>query len=173
MHTLYMDIMIKRPEIIHDLHARLLYGVHQMQTDDAALAISFPDWKGTPGEFGLLFRVFATTQQLLESYRSHVGKLAERDLIRFFPILPVPATDKMVCFGRDQSHEKFGKAAARRRERRGGTKEPFTAITPKQITHWLHIQSSSGHEFRLVIRKFSDSRLGGHQYGLGLLVPDF
>lgn len=172
MHDLYLDILIKRPEIIHDLHARLLHAVHQIQTDTHDLAVAFPDWSNTPGEFGLLFRLFGTNEQILDAFRNYVSSLVEHNLIRLFPVLPVPHSEKKVCFARDQSGNKFGLSAAKRRVRRGTTQET-TLATPMRPTHWLNALSSSGQSFRIVIKKMSSPQQGGHRYGLGLLVPEF
>jgi uncharacterized protein YfaA (DUF2138 family) len=174
MRDIYMDILIREAKIFHNLHARLLHAVHQVQTDDAALAVAFPDWKASPGEFGLLFRVLSPEHRLLEAYRNHIDKLVKYELVRLFPILPAPVTNKTVCFARDQALGKFSQAAARRRERRGnGGGIPMQRAQTATATHWLRMQSSRGNEFRMVIRKTSTERQGGRQYGLGLLVPDF
>lgn len=172
MRDLYMDILIKRPAIIHDLHSRLIHAVHQVQTTEHDLAVSFPDWRNELGEFGMIFRLFGSNQQILETYRSYVAALVDHDLIRLFPILPVPQTDRKVCFARDQHGKKAGPAALRRRIRRGATTD-MTLSAPRPNTHWLQALSSGGHQFQLVIRKTTSERQGGHGYGLGLLVPEF
>lgn len=171
MRELYMDVLIKRPEIARDLHARLLHAAHQVQTDSWDLAVSFPDWRKNPGEFGLLFRLFGANQQILDAYRGYVAVLVENELIRLFPVLPVPQTQRATCFARDQHINKSGPAAARRRVRRGGAEE--VPAMPRRCTHWLNLRSSSGHTFALAVRKCNSAQQGGHQYGLGFLLPDF
>ena len=60
----YLDILLREPTIGHQLHARLLLAAHARIANGDDIAVSWPDWRATPGEFGLMFRVFGVPSAL-------------------------------------------------------------------------------------------------------------
>lgn len=171
----HLDILLREPTIGHQLHARLLAAAHVCIARGAGLAVSWPDWRGTPGEFGLLFRVFGTEADLA-AYSAAITPLVEANLIRLFPIGTPPATDRQVMFFRDRKLDKFTASRTARRLRRGHDCEPQRTTAPSVRPHFLIMQSQSTQQaFSLYVRRAEAKSAsdGGRQYGLGQLVPDF
>lgn len=173
----YVDVMLRTPEIEHDLYARLLTTAHFRIKAGDALAIAWPDWKNNHGDFGFLFRIFGLNQEL-DEYVKEIRPLQDAELIRVFPILAVPDVKKRVAFCRDRSFDRFSPTSARRLTRRA--EERGAVFTPKPVpqkkSHFLSMHSYSGNtQFNMFIRReVCDVDLsGGHQYGLGYAVPDF
>ena len=90
----YLDILLREPTIGHQLHARLLSAAHARIANGDDIAVSWPDWRQTPGEFGLMFRVFgepsslANYAQAAELFarigdRYHAGLVAENTAALF------------------------------------------------------------------------------------------
>lgn len=179
--THYVDLMIREGAIAHDLYARLLLAVHYQNVSGAGLAVSWPDWKNNPGEFGLLCRVFGNKEDQLATYLETVNPLIAASLIRAFPIAPVPITERTVCFRRDRSHDKLSPSAARRLTARAAERGAVWASThdgkPRNAgDHYLTIPSVSKKQtFRLYIRRDATDRadVAGSAYGLGYGLPDF
>lgn len=181
--THYVDIMIREGAICHQLHARLLMGVHYgINNSGLALAASWPDWKAQPGEFGLLFRVFGD-ESGVKSYLDLVDPLLAAGLVRAFPIAPVPDTKGRVVFVRERQMDKLSPSRTARRVRRAAARGESTdaasnveASRPQKSPHFLRLNSTStGHEFCLFVSRRSSATesAGGQSYGLGLALPDF
>lgn len=178
--THYVDLMIREGSVAHELHARMFLAVHQRVAAGDALAAAWPDWRGQPGEFGLVFRVFGNEVQLA-SYLGVVAPLVAAGLVRAYPVLPVPDRPATVRFLRDRSHDKLSPAAARRLTRRAAARGEAWQSTqqgkPRDAgDHYLDIPSTSQQQmFRFYIRRdrASDGDRGGASYGLGHALPDF
>lgn len=175
----YLDILLREPTIGHDLHARLLAAAHFRIANGDTLAVSWPDWRNTPGEFGLLFRVFGT-EKALDSYKEAIGQLISAQLVRLFGISPVPDATGKVCFERERNTEKkFSPSRALRRQTRAlarGEEVPLQKQTnAPRPNHYLWMQSKTTQKnFALsIVRKPSGSAEGGRNYGLGFELPDF
>jgi CRISPR-associated endoribonuclease Cas6/Csy4 subtype I-F len=176
----YVDLMIREGTVAHELHARLLLAVHQKVAAGETLAVTWPDWRSRPGEFGLIFRVFGSEEHLA-SYLKTVGPLSVAELMRFYPVLPVPETSSVVRFVRDRSHDKLSPTAARRLARRAAERGEIWQSThngkPREAgDHYLTIPSSSQQQvFRFYILR--DGGTGtdpaGASYGLGHALPEF
>jgi CRISPR-associated protein (Cas_Csy4) len=177
-HSHYLDIMIRTPAIAHDLFARLVMVTHRHIKRGDALAIAWPDWSDTRGEFGFLFRVFGAAQAL-DRYRQAIQPLQDAALVRVFPSAAVPMVTKQVVFFRDRSLDRFSPSAARRLARRASQRGEVYSPKPAPIqqNHYLLLQSASGDNthFNLFVHKKKNGIgfAGGHQYGLGYAVPDF
>ena len=176
--THYLDIMIREATISHDLHARLLRSVHYQIKAGHVLGVTWPDWKGSQGEFGLLFRVFGDTNGL-EAVVAQIDPLCKTGLIRPFPVSAVPDVEARIAFVRDRSIDKFSPSRAVRRDKRaGGQGEPETIrdVRPEKIPHYLPMLShTTTRSFLVYITKRSvpSDRQGGREYGLGRSLPDF
>lgn len=177
MFTHYVDIMIRMPEVSRDLHARLIMLVHASNGTGNKLAVTWPDWKPALGEFGFLCRVFGE-QEKLEQFLISLKPLLDREMVRVYPIALVPAVTQRVVFARDRRYDKFGPSAFNRLAKRAAQRG--TTFNPKECAdlklHSLKIQSSStSQEFHLFVRReaAATDRQGGHEYGLGIALPDF
>ncbi len=175
----YLDILLREPTIGHQLHARLLSAAHARIANGDDIAVSWPDWRTTPGEFGLMFRVFGLPSALT-NYTTAVGALVERGLIRLFPVATVPETSASVCFARDRGVDKASPSRLTRlRARaaaRGETVPPeMLEVKAARPRHFLWMQSTTtGQNFSLsIVRQPSSKADGGRNYGLGLQVPEF
>ena len=173
--THYLDLMLREPEVSHQIHARLLTAVHHRIRAGDTLCVSWPDFKGTPGEFGLLFRVFGD-QTALQSYSEAVSPLVKGTLVRAYPIALVPEHTERVSFIRDRSLDKHSPSTISRQrqfvESQGNTWTP--AAPPTRRPHFLVMQSiTTGETFSLYVRLSKTSGGGGASYGLGQLVPHF
>lgn len=175
----YLDILLREPTIGHELHARLLVAAHFRIANGDELAVSWPDFRNTPGEFGLLFRVFGSAQAL-GSYIEAIAPLTAGQLVRLFPVSPVPDVTGKVCFERERTLEKqFSPSRAARRQRRalarGEAAPPVTQTSAARPKHFLWMQSKTTEQtFALsIVRKPSGSADGGRNYGLGFELPDF
>lgn len=179
-HTHYVDLMIREGEIAHDLFSRLLLALHHRNVAGGGLAIAWPDWRSRPGEFGLLCRVFGDEVQLA-AYLDYVEPLVAANLVRAYPVTPVPETERKVRFVRDRSHDKLSPSAARRLAARASARgEVWVSAQDgkprKAGDHYLAIQSASkAQAFRLYIRRDEASKSDptGANYGLGYVLPNF
>ena len=175
----YLDILLREPTIGHQLHARLLLAAHARIANGDAFAVSWPDWRQTPGEFGLMFRVFGEPSSLA-NYAQAVAVLVERGLIRLFPVAVVPETSASVCFVRDRGVDKTAPSRlARLRARAAARGEPGPEIPvdskARRPRHFLWMQSTTtGQNFALsIVRQQTSKADGARSYGLGVQVPDF
>lgn len=175
----YLDMMIREATISHDLHARLLTAVHYQIKAGHSLGVTWPDWKGTPGEFGLLFRVFGDPSGL-QAFLGLIEPLLKANLIRAFPVSAVPETDSRVLFARDRKLDKFSPSSETRRNNRAGDQRAVSPeqkpVRPSKKPHFLPMLShTTSRSFLIYITKHSTTidRQGGREYGLGQSLPDF
>ncbi len=175
----YLDILLREPTIGHQLHARLLSAAHARIANGDDLAVSWPDWRQTPGEFGLMFRVFGQPSALT-NYTQAVDVLVERGLIRLFPVAAVPETRASVCFARDRGVDKSAPSRlARLRARAAARGESIPEFQQegkaRRPRHFLWMQSTTtGQNFALsIVRQPTGKTDDASSYGLGVLVPDF
>ncbi|MDK2126246.1 type I-F CRISPR-associated endoribonuclease Cas6/Csy4 [Parachitinimonas caeni] len=174
MRNQYVDIFVREPTLLYELHGRLLAAVHGLQTEDAALAVAFPGWKDAPGEFGPLFRVFSAQASLLQDLIGRIRPLTEQNWLYVLPIQTVPDHARTICFARDRANDCYTSSKARRLQRRNPDWVPTQHPRELSVTHVLPMQSASNQQsFQMRIKRKRTAQLGGHQYGLGLLVPDF
>lgn len=173
----YLDISIRAGNIAYELFARLLTAVHHHITAGNNVAVSFPDWKGTPGDFGLVFRVFGSESEL-KTYLLRIAILNREELLTIGHCLPVPETDRYVVFARDRSVDKFSDANVRRLKRRAEARGELFSLKEQtySVPHYLPMLSTtSGKPFHLFVKKYPGGKacIGGKQYGLGYVVPEF
>lgn len=180
MLTHYFDVVIRMPEITHELHGRLLHLVHStIRRDHVQLAASWPDMKHK--DFGFVFRVFGTPDAL-DSFIPACAPLVERKMVRLYPPAPIPGHAIIDhYFARDRRNEKntegFHKRVIARCSRRGVEQyKPRTPIAG-HYPLYLTIQSgSTGQAFTIYIKRIDGSApegAGGNNYGLGLNLPSF
>lgn len=178
MLTHYLDIVIKRPEVGRQLHARLLMAVHLCNPQARNLAVSWPDWGHFGGDFGLVLRVMGPSQSL-ELVKAKIAPLVDAKLVFALAINSVPLTDETVCFVRDRSHESLKTSRVRRHKLRAEARGETLELEPAYgtVEHWLPMQSlSSKNGFSLGIKKISvrsASENSPNSYGLGMRVPAF
>lgn len=177
--THYLDIMIREAAVSHDLHARLLTAVHYKIKEGCRLGVTWPDWRGEPGEFGLLFRVFGD-QGGLAGVQTMIDPLVKAGLVRPFPVMAVPETTARVAFIRDRKLDKFSPSRAVRRKRRAAGRGEAIVETqdsrPEKRPHFLKMLShTTSLSFLLYVtrRPGAADRQGGNEYGLGRSLPDF
>lgn len=177
--THYLDMMIREATISHDLHSRLLTAVHFQIKAGHTLGVTWPDWKGTPGEFGLLFRAFGEPPAL-QAFHEMIQPLLKANLIRAFPMSSVPDTDARVLFARDRKLDKFSPSSEARRISRAGDRQTLSTeqkpVRPSKRPHFLPMLShTTSRSFLIYITKHSSTsdRPGGREYGLGKSLPDF
>lgn len=178
--THHVDVMLRRPEIGREIHARLATAAHRVITGAGAeLAVAWPDWRGHSGEFGYLFRVFGTPTDLA-AFTVAVAGMVNRNLIRASPPQPVPETVETVAYLRDRSVERNTPGFAARQQRRDQRAGRTLSRPPRQQRadsrgHSLSLQSAStGQNFALFIRHARRAdREAGRCYGLGYTLPRF
>jgi CRISPR-associated endoribonuclease Cas6/Csy4 subtype I-F len=175
--SFYVDIRIHAGNIVHELLGRLVTAAHYDINAGNQLAISFPDWKGTPGDFGFVFRVFGS-ETAIQTYLKRVSILDREELLSISNCTAVPEVDQFIVFARDRSVDKFSDSYVRRLKRRAEKRGESFQLETKDcsIPHYLPMYShTSGKPFHLFVKKLIGRKeySGGNNYGLGFAVPEF
>lgn len=179
MFSHYLDVMLKLPEAAHGIHARLMTAAHLCcGIEKRTMAVAWPDWQGTPGEFGFLFRIFGSEADI-SAFQEKIALMVEKNLIRCFPVQPVPETSETVYFVRDRRIDARAPSRLARLIKRAQARgEEFTPKGPAAYIpapHFLHLNSVSGKRaFKMYIRRKKEGASDkGRAYGLGYPVPHF
>ena len=174
----YLDIVIKRPEVGRQLHARLLMAVHLCNPQASGLAVTWPDWGHFGGDFGLVLRVLGS-EDALSLIKTKVAGLVDAKLVFCLAINSIPATSETVCYKRDRSFESLSACRVRRLKKRAEGRGEDFSLEPSlgEVDHWLPMQSlSTQNNFTLGIKKVCVRSAAAEtvdSYGLGLRVPAF
>jgi CRISPR-associated endoribonuclease Cas6/Csy4 subtype I-F len=181
MTTHYLDFTPKGAGVVYELYGRIVSCVHLNNSKDCNLAVNWPHWSSSTGQFGSILRVFGKPEELLRLVKQLAG-LIDSKLIDCGELASVPAdapvSDWMFVRDRQASHS--SPSYARRIARRAAAREeaiPTCSLGAKAltVTHWLPMQSvSTQQSYRMDIMRVpavSDSKPS--VFGLSVALPRF